>query len=95
MKPIASFADKQFEPLTIETIYRMADAVVFPSETEGRGLPIIEAAATGIPIICSHYLPREVFSDVVGEKLGENCESNIHYSQKAYFNGHFYPEWPI
>jgi glycosyltransferase involved in cell wall biosynthesis len=68
----SSFADKQLEPLTIETIYRMADAVVFPSETEGRGLPIIEAAATGIPIICSHYLPREVFRDVVGDKLGED-----------------------
>jgi len=65
----APFSKKQFEPLTIESIYRIADAVVFPSETEGRGLPIIEASASGIPIICSHYRPREVFSDVIGEKL--------------------------
>ena len=68
----ASFSKKQFEPLTIETIYRMADVVVFPSETEGRGLPIIETSASGIPIICSQYHPREVFSDVIGEKLPEN-----------------------
>jgi len=42
---------------------------VFPSETEGRGLPIIEASAIGIPIICSQYHPREVFWDVIGENL--------------------------
>ena len=65
----ASFSKKQFQPLTIETLYRMADVVVFPSEVEGRGLPIIEASAIGIPIICSQYRPREVFSDVVGENL--------------------------
>ncbi len=74
----ASFSKNQFQPLTIETIYRMADAVVFPSETEGRGLPIIEASASGIPIICSHYRPREVFSDVIGEKLPE--ELRIRYT---------------
>ncbi len=74
----ASFSKKQFEPLTIENIYRMADVVVFPSETEGRGLPIIEASASGIPIICSQYRPREVFSDVIGEKLPE--ELQIHYT---------------
>ena len=70
----ASFSDNQFQPLTIEAIYRMADAVVFPSETEGRGLPIIEASASGIPIICSQYRPREVFGDVIGERLPEELQ---------------------
>jgi glycosyltransferase involved in cell wall biosynthesis len=70
----ASFSNNQFQPLTIEAIYRMADAVVFPSETEGRGLPIIEASASGIPIICSQYRPREVFSDVIGEKLSKELQ---------------------
>lgn len=74
----ASFSKKQFEPLTIENIYRMADAVVFPSQTEGRGLPIIEAGACGIPIICSQYRPRNVFSDVIGERLPK--EFRIHYT---------------
>jgi glycosyltransferase involved in cell wall biosynthesis len=64
-----SFIREKFKPLKIETIYRMANAVVFPSAAEGRGLPIIEASAIGIPIICSQYRPREVFRDVVGEKL--------------------------
>jgi len=73
-----SFTKNQFQPLTIETIYRMADAVVFPSETEGRGLPIIEASAIGIPIICSQYHPIDVFDDVIGETLPE--ELRIRYT---------------
>jgi glycosyltransferase involved in cell wall biosynthesis len=67
-----SFLENRFQPLTIEDIYLMADVVVFPSETEGRGLPIIEASACGIPIICTHYKPREVFDDVIGRKLPED-----------------------
>jgi glycosyltransferase involved in cell wall biosynthesis len=65
----ASFENIHFTPLTIETIYRMADVVVFPSETEGRGLPILEASASGVPIICSHYHPKKVFRELIGEKL--------------------------
>jgi glycosyltransferase involved in cell wall biosynthesis len=74
-----SFPENQLQPLTIETIYRMADVVVFPSETEGRGLPIIEASACGIPIICSQYKPREVFDDVIGQKLPD--EMRIRYTR--------------
>lgn len=74
-----SFDEKGFEPLTIESIYRMADAVFFPSETEGRGLPIIEAGASGIPIICSRYRPIDVFNDVIGEKLPD--EMRIRYTR--------------
>jgi glycosyltransferase involved in cell wall biosynthesis len=73
-----SFSNKRFQPLTIEALYRMADVVVFPSETEGRGLPIIEASACGVPIICSQYHPIEVFNDVIGEKLPE--ELRIRYT---------------
>jgi glycosyltransferase involved in cell wall biosynthesis len=74
----ASFAKNSFTPLTIENIYRMADVVVFPSKTEGRGLPIIEAGASGIPIICARYRPQAVFSDVIGESLPE--KSRIQYT---------------
>ena len=64
-----SFRANNFEKLHIEDIYRMANAVVFPSEVEGRGLPIVESSACGIPIICSRYNPQEVFAEVVGEGL--------------------------
>lgn len=74
----ASFSEKQFDRLTIEEIYRMSSVVMFPSETEGRGLPIIEAGASGVPIICSQYHPRKVFSEVIGERLPK--ELQIHYT---------------
>jgi len=55
--------------LRIEDIYRMATVILFPSETEGRGLPIIESSACGVPIVCSRYYPEDVFKEVVGEDL--------------------------
>lgn len=57
------------ETLLIEDIYQLATIILFPSETEGRGLPIIEASAGGIPIVCSRYFPKEVFDEVVGADL--------------------------
>lgn len=69
-----SFDEEQFENLRIAEIYRMATVVLFPSEIEGRGLPIIESGAVGIPIICSRYRPDEVFADVVGEGLAEELQ---------------------
>ncbi|MCF7792286.1 MAG: glycosyltransferase [Victivallales bacterium] len=57
--------------LCIEEIYRLADIILFPSETEGRGLPIIESGASGVPIICSRYYPVKVFDGVVGKDLPE------------------------
>jgi len=80
-----SFAAHGFERLTIEDIYRMADAVVFPSETEGRGLPIVEASACGVPIICSRYKPEQVFADVVGEDRPEQEQiRTIHFPEEAF-----------
>jgi hypothetical protein len=67
-----SFRGKGFKRLTIEEIYRMATAILFPSETEGRGLPIVESSASGVPIVCSRYHPEEVFAVVVGEGLPED-----------------------
>jgi len=64
--------------LRIENIYRLATLILFPSETEGRGLPIIEASACGIPIVCSRYYPEDVFCEVVGEKL--ELEKQIIYT---------------
>ena len=72
-----SFHEKKFKPLSIEDIYHLATMVLFPSETEGRGLPIIESSAAGIPIVCSRYRPEEIFAGVVGELLPE--DQQIHY----------------
>jgi glycosyltransferase involved in cell wall biosynthesis len=63
------FKKLDLEPLCIEEIYQLADLVLFPSETEGRGLPIIESSAGGIPIVCRQYYPLEVFNEVTGKDL--------------------------
>ena len=72
-----SFEEQSLTDMNIVDIYRLATAVLFPSEIEGRGLPIIESGAVGIPIICSRYHPEEVFADVIGEDLPE--ELRIRY----------------
>ena len=71
-----AFGDRGYARLHIEDIYRMATAVVFPSETEGRGLPIIESGACGVPIICSRYEPEAVFAGVVGKHLPADEQIN-------------------
>jgi glycosyltransferase involved in cell wall biosynthesis len=38
---------------TIAELYRLADVVVMPSESEGFGLPVIEAALTRTPVVCA------------------------------------------
>ncbi|MGA9270804.1 MAG: glycosyltransferase family 4 protein, partial [Lutimonas sp.] len=55
------FKKKYKKPLDIEQLYDVASLILLPSQTEGRGLPIIEAAACGTPIFCRQYEPREVY----------------------------------
>ncbi len=63
---------KKFEnPVGITELYNIASLVLLPSETEGRGLPIIESTACGTPIFCSRYFPEDVYSNVIGEHLPE------------------------
>jgi alpha-1,2-rhamnosyltransferase len=53
----ASDAELQFA-------YREASALIFPTWAEGYGLPIIEAAYFGLPVLCSDLL---VLREVGGE----------------------------
>jgi glycosyltransferase involved in cell wall biosynthesis len=65
------FLNKFDKPIGIPELYNIASLILLPSETEGRGLPIIEATACGTPIFCSRYVPEEVYSEVIGEHLKE------------------------
>jgi glycosyltransferase involved in cell wall biosynthesis len=38
-------------------LYRLADALIFPSRQEGFGLPLPEAALHRLPVFCSHIEP--------------------------------------
>ena len=72
-----SFTCQGFCQLGMDEIYKMADMVFLPSETEGRGLPILEGGASGIPVVCSHYQPEQTFNEVIGEHLPPGLK--IHY----------------
>lgn len=65
------FKKKYKKPLDIEQLYDVASLILLPSQTEGRGLPIIEAAACGTPIFCRQYEPRAVYEEVIGYHLEE------------------------
>lgn len=65
------------DTIGIEEIYAAADIVVLPSDSEGRGLPIIESCACGTPIIVNRYKPEKVFASVIGENLAKSKRLNV------------------
>lgn len=65
------FKQKYNAPFDIGQLYHIASLILLPSQTEGRGLPILEAAASGTPIYCRQYEPREVYEEVIGTNLNE------------------------
>lgn len=42
------------DTLQVNALYALATALVFPSQFEGFGLPLVEAMAAGLPIVCSN-----------------------------------------
>lgn len=71
------FKKKFKDPVGIIDLYKIASLILLPSETEGRGLPIIESAASGVPIFCRRYYPEHVYSHVIGEHLPEEERLNV------------------
>jgi len=75
---------------TLAELYRMAWMVVFPSYTEGYGLPTIEAMINGIPALCSDLpVMREVGGDFCdyfpaddSTALAEIVESYVNSEEK-------------
>lgn len=53
----------------LASVYRNAALALFPSESEGFGLPVIEAAACGVPVVASDL---EIFREVGGDAV-EYC----------------------
>jgi glycosyltransferase involved in cell wall biosynthesis len=54
---------------TIVELYKSSDVFVLPSKGEGWGLPIIEAAASGLPIVTTRYSGQEEFLQHIGSSV--------------------------
>jgi len=67
-----SFENYNFQKLHIWDIYQLSNIVLFPSEEEGRGLPLLESSAAGVPIVTSQYSPKDVFYEVIGKDLSDS-----------------------
>jgi hypothetical protein len=65
------------QKLGIAELYQLASLVLLPSKTEGRGLPIIESCAAGVPILARRYEPEQVYAQVVGEHLSKENRLDI------------------
>ncbi|MBO9345202.1 MAG: glycosyltransferase [Chloroflexi bacterium] len=64
---LAEWSDHFLPDAVIADFYRLADALFFPSREEGFGLPMLEAAASRLPIFCSDIAPLRALGD------GEAC----------------------
>ena len=78
------FKERYEYSLTIPDLYNAASLIMLPSETEGRGLPIIESCSTGVPLVCNEFEPKEVFKEVIGEYLSDSEKLKV-LSFKDYF----------
>lgn len=61
----ASAAAHPVSDAMIADWFSLADGLLFPSRTEGFGMPVIEAALRGVPIFCADIPP---FREIVGER---------------------------
>ena len=66
-----TFKSKHKTPIDINQLFLVSSLILLPSQTEGRGLPILEASATGIPLFCREYEPYEVYKNVIGYNLNK------------------------
>lgn len=68
----------------LASLYRQADAFVFPSLMEGFGLPALEAISCGCPVICSDIpVFRELFADIPTYIDPHREETLVHAMEKA------------
>jgi len=80
---------------TMRDLYWLADALLFPSEREGFGIPILEAALARLPIFCAdlpvfhesagehaHYFAKDDTSDEIALRIANTLAQDSAYQLK-------------
>jgi glycosyltransferase involved in cell wall biosynthesis len=62
-------------PHQLTSLYSVADALFFPSQTEGFGLPILEAAAFRLPAFCPDREPLNLLPGAI------TFDPSLHFSE--------------
>lgn len=65
------FDSRRYPDEAIPQLYEMANAFVMPTTGEGFGLPLLEALATGLPIVTTRYSGQ---LDFLSEKFSYFCK---------------------
>ncbi|HEV8654777.1 MAG TPA: glycosyltransferase family 4 protein [Candidatus Limnocylindria bacterium] len=75
---------------TVVDLYALADVLVFPSESEGFGIPMLEAGLHRMPIVCSDipslretggddpiYVPPDASGDVIADAIERGLDTPV------------------
>jgi glycosyltransferase involved in cell wall biosynthesis len=75
---------------TVVDLYSLADVLVFPSESEGFGIPMLEAGLHRMPIVCSDipvlretggdgpiYVPPDATGEVIADAIERALETSV------------------
>jgi glycosyltransferase involved in cell wall biosynthesis len=74
IQPRLKYVGHTLAATDLATLYQAADVYVSPYEAEGFNLPVLEAAACGLPVVCTRGGPTD---DFVGDSFARRIDSRI------------------
>ena len=78
-----------YEKEKLVALYNLCDVFVFPSKAEGWGLPLLEAAATGMPLVSTFYSGHTEFLQAI-----PSSTLKIDFNLQAIKDPEFIRYWP-
>lgn len=71
---LAEITDEYVPDEVIADLYRLADALFFPSREEGFGIPMLEAGLLGLPIFCADIPPLREIAGPYATYFSPDCD---------------------